>query len=78
MEYVSIKDMSERWGISIRRIQILCNEDRIPGAFRIGNAWAIPTDAEKPKDARIKSGKYIKTNRNETDVTALLDSNTIM
>ncbi len=62
MEYVSIKDMSERWGISIRRIQILCNEDRIPGAFRIGNAWAIPSDAEKPKDQRIKSGRYIKTN----------------
>lgn len=64
MEYVSIKDMSKRWGISIRRIQILCNEDRIPGAFRIGNAWAIPTDAVKPKDARIKSGKYVKTARN--------------
>ena len=60
MEYVSIKDMSERWGISIRRIQILCNEERIPGAFRIGNAWAIPKEAEKPKDARIKSGRYIK------------------
>ena len=27
---------------------------------RIGNAWAIPKDAEKAKDARIKSGKYIK------------------
>jgi len=60
MEYVSIKDMSARWGISIRRIQILCNENRIPGAFRIGNAWAIPCNAEKPKDERIKSGRYIK------------------
>ena len=58
--------MSERWGISIRKIQILCGEERIPGAFRIGIAWAIPEDAEKPKDARIKSGKYIKNNTIKT------------
>jgi len=78
MEYVSIKDMSEQWGISIRRIQILCNEDRIPGAFRIGNAWAIPKSAEKPKDARIKSGKYIKADRRKIDDAAILNSNTVM
>ena len=35
-------------------------EGRIPGAVRIGYAWAIPDDEPKPKDARIKSGKYIK------------------
>ena len=33
-------------------------------AVRIGNMWAIPVDAKKPKDARIRSGKYIK---NKTD-----------
>ncbi len=66
MEYVSIKDMSERWGISIRRIQVLCGEDRIPGAFRIGNAWAIPENAIKPKDGRIKSGKYCKNKQKQS------------
>ena len=30
-------------------------------AFIIGNTWAIPDNAEKPKDARIKTGKYIKS-----------------
>ena len=50
-------------GVSIRWIQVLCKDNRIPGAFRVGNTWAIPSDAEKPKDARIKSGKYIKTYR---------------
>jgi len=60
MEYYSIKQTAERWGVSIRWIQVLCKDNRIPGAFRVGNAWAIPADAEKPKDARIKSGKYIK------------------
>ncbi len=64
MEYLSIREVAEKWGISKRRIQTLCSEERIPGAFRIGNMWAIPVDAKKPKDARIKSGKYIK---NKTD-----------
>lgn len=61
MEYLSIKETAERWGLTPRRVQVLCSENRISGAFRIGNIWAIPADAEKPKDARIKSGKYIKT-----------------
>lgn len=60
MEYLSIRQTSEKWGISVRRIQVLCANNRIPGAFRIGYSWAIPSNAEKPKDARIKSGKYVK------------------
>lgn len=60
MEYLSIKQTSEKWGITVRRIQVLCAEGRIPGAAKIGSYWAIPADAEKPNDLRIKSGKYIK------------------
>ena len=57
MEYLSIKQTAQKWGISIRRIQVLCSEDCIPGATHIGSYWAIPADAEKPDDQRIKSGK---------------------
>ena len=60
MKYLSTQEVSKLWGISIRRIQVLCNEGRIKGVIRIGSTWAIPSDAEKPKDARIKSGRYIK------------------
>lgn len=60
MEFLSTAQASEKWGISSRRIQKLCAENRISGAIRIGNYWAIPNDADKPKDARIKSGKYMK------------------
>ena len=60
MEYCSIRQISEKWGISVRRIQVLCVERRIPGAVKIGYSWAIPVNAEKPKDARAKSGKYAK------------------
>ena len=60
MEYMSISQAAEKWGISPRRIQVLCKQERIPGASRMGYVWAIPTDAEKPKDARVKSGRYLK------------------
>ena len=60
MEYLSISQVSEKWGVSVRRIQTLCITGRIPGATKIGSYWAIPANAEKPKDERIKTGRYIK------------------
>ena len=60
MKYMSTFEAAEKWGISHRRVSILCNQDRIPGVQRAGSRWIIPEDAEKPSDARIKSGKYIK------------------
>ena len=60
MGYLSIKQTSDKWHISVRRIQVLCSEERIPGAMKVGSYWAIPDDVEKPDDQRIKSGKYIK------------------
>jgi hypothetical protein len=54
MDYISPKEASEKWGISERRIQKLCEEERIPGVVRFSRVWAIPKDAEKPYDARRK------------------------
>ena len=54
--YISVKDAARKWGLSDRRVQILCSQNRIPGAFRLGNAWAIPANAEKPDDKRKKRG----------------------
>ena len=62
MEYCSIRQISKKWGTSVRRIQVLCAEERISGAVKIGYSWAIPANAEKPKDVRVKSGTYIKSN----------------
>ena len=45
---------SGKWNISQRRVQILCAEDRIPGVFKLGENWAIPSDVEKPIDKRKK------------------------
>lgn len=51
----------KKWGITTRRIQTLLNEGRIPGTGKAGTIWLIPIDAEKPNDARVKNGKYVKT-----------------
>ena len=61
--YLKISEIKENWGIKQRRINTLCLEGRIPGAVKFGTTWAIPEDAEKPKDARIKTGKYIKNDK---------------
>lgn len=67
MTYLSIAQTADRWGISPRRIQVLCREKRVAGAVRIGHAWAIPDNEPKPADARIKSGKYIKQKSDLTE-----------
>lgn len=61
VKYCSIRQISDKWGISVCRIQVLCVENRILGAVKIGYSWVIPTDAENPKDDRVKSEKYIKS-----------------
>lgn len=54
MDYISTKEAAEKWGISERRIQKLCEQSRIPGVIRFVRVWAIPKDAEKPQDGRRK------------------------
>lgn len=60
MEYMTIKETAKKWSILVRRVQAICREGIISGVVKFGHAWAIPRDAEKPVDKRIKSGKYIK------------------
>ena len=60
MGYLSISQVAEKWGIKQRRIRVLCAEERIVGACKAGAFWLNPEDAEKPKDERVKSGKYVK------------------
>ena len=52
MNYVTTIEMSEIWGISARRIALLCEQGRIAGVVKKGKTWLIPEDAEKPADKR--------------------------
>ena len=60
--YLTVQEAAKKWNITPRQVQILCKANRIVGATRMSRIWIIPENAEKPKDARIKSGKYIKPN----------------
>ncbi len=66
MEYMTIQEAADIWDITPRRIQKLCVEGRLSGAVKFGRQWAIPCTTEKPDDARIKSGRYIKTSSEES------------
>lgn len=55
MDYLPIQKFSNLWNISKRRIQILCKEERIPGAKMIGNMWVIPENTKRPVDARVNN-----------------------
>lgn len=55
MEYMSVIEAAEKWKITRRRIQVLCNQGRINGAQKVGTVLIIPSNAEKPKDARFKA-----------------------
>ena len=54
MEYISTKEAAEKWNVSERRIQKLCEDKRIPGTVRFSHVWAIPKSAKKPVDGRQK------------------------
>lgn len=56
--YMTIKEAAEVWGVTPRRIQVLCADGRIDGAMKFGRDWAIPKDAKKPVDKRVTTGEY--------------------
>ena len=54
MDFITTKKAAELWGISQRRVSILCEQGRIDGVMKVGAMWLIPPDAKKPIDARTK------------------------
>lgn len=61
MEFMTVKEAAAKWGLSERRLQTICNEGMISGVVKFGNVWAIPLEAERPADKRVKTGKYKKS-----------------
>lgn len=59
MEYLKIEEIAKKWGIGIRRVQLLCAGGKIEGAVRFGRDWMIPKNAKKPIDGRTKMGRAL-------------------
>lgn len=57
MDYLTVKEAGEKWGIGSRMATLYCARGRIRGALKKGNLWLIPKDAPKPRDLRRKSSE---------------------
>ena len=57
MDYMTLKEASEKWNISPRMINYYCSDGRISGAEKKGTIWLIPKDAEKPMDGRRRGAR---------------------
>ena len=60
MDYMTLKEAAEKWGVTPRRVNYYCAGGRIPGAVKMAGVWLIPKNAEKPIDGRTKRGKEQK------------------
>ena len=60
MDYMTLKEASEKWGVTPRQINYLCASGRIPGAVKMAGVWLIHKTAEKPVDVRTNQGKVQK------------------
>mgnify|MGYP001576338363 CR=1 FL=1 len=54
MDYMTLKEAGEKWGVTPRWINYYCSSGRIPGAVKMGTVWLIPKNTEKPIDGRTK------------------------
>lgn len=60
MEYLTITEVSEIWGVTSRAIRYHIMDGRIPGAIKKGNLWLIPANTEKPEDLRKNNRRQPK------------------
>ena len=57
LDWISVRQAADKWGITDRRVQALCKNGQIDGVMRLGRAWLIPKDAPKPGDGRATNGR---------------------
>ena len=65
--YLTVREIAEKWNMSIRNVQNLCNSGRIEGVTKFGQAWVIPETAERPFDGRVTSGSYRNWRKKPTE-----------
>ncbi len=71
MEYITVREAAEKWGIEERRVTLLCRNNRIIGAKKEGKTWLIPGKAEKPADGRTKEAGIQKADNSKSNTTVV-------
>lgn len=78
MEYLTVKESAKKWGLSIRAVQQLCEQGRIPGIQKFGKSWAIPAEAEKPEGVRSRNGENTGSQASSSQESLLIDTENLM
>ena len=60
MEYMTLKEAAEKWGVTPRRVNYYCAGERISGAVKMAGVWLLPKTAEKPLHSRTKQGRELR------------------
>ena len=60
MDYMTLKEAAEKWGVTPSRVNYYCAAGRIPGAVKMAGVWLIPKNTEQPIDGRTKQGRCRK------------------
>lgn len=74
MNYIKVSQAAEKWGLSARRVRILCQENKIDGLIRKGNLYMIPENAQKPADGRKKASRQVISFERIEELKAELDT----
>ena len=74
MNYIKVSQAAEKWGLSARRVRILCQENKIDGVIRKGNLYMIPKNAQKPADGRRKASRRAISFERIEELKAELDT----
>ena len=65
MDYISVKQFAERYGVNERTVRNYCASGKIDGAFLTGKTWNIPEDAVLPKKRKKKPSPLLLRLREE-------------
>lgn len=74
MNYIKVSQAAEKWGLSARRVRILCQENKIEGVIRKGNLYMIPENSQKPADGRRKATRHVISFERIEELKAELDT----
>jgi hypothetical protein len=69
MDWMTTREAADLWGVTIRRVQDLCDNGALDGAMRIGQIWVIPKSTPKPLDGRTKLARELTRRQRQTKQT---------
>lgn len=76
MDYISVKEAAQKWGVTVRCVQKLCSEEKIKGVTKFGKSWMIPERAVLPSSAKKNEDPHLPMPRKSPflDMTDIYDT----